>query len=144
MTTDTGPALHLRCALAAIYLRDAAPPGEARAAWLIAALRRTPHDPAVISMARDLLAAVSLYRRLHARAVAEPDAAATTVPLLAHAAAELQGSTAHPGWRAAALDLLEPDEHVAAPLDPLTRARLLVLGLGLCEGKSPDGSDGAG
>lgn len=47
--------------------------------------------------------------------------------LLGHATAALLGSTNDPGWRAAALDLLDPEGAAPKPLDDALAARLLAL-----------------
>lgn len=136
MSTDTSPALLLRRQITDIYLRAEPPPGRARATWFVAALVREPGRPEFVSMARDFLAAVGLYERLSAAvadAQARGDASTGLVlhGLRGHARAELMGSTENPGWRAAALDVLEPDGVVGVPLDHEDAVRLFALSLGL-------------
>ena len=145
MTTDTEPALHLRRQIANTYLRTEPPPGQARATWFVAALRRAPRNADFLAMARDFIAAIELYERLSAAlaaARAAGDAATGLVlhGLLGHATAELIGSTENPGWRAAALDILDPDGHVEPPIAHADAVRLFALALGI-DPDQPDPDD---
>lgn len=134
MTIDSRSALELRLLIGKIYLGTDPPPGIQRANGLILALRRAPTNFRYLSRARDLLAAVELRTRLHAAMLAARDAGdeVTTLGLhglIGHADAELMGSTASPGWRAAALDLLEPDGAAPCPVDAELAHRLFALAL---------------
>lgn len=136
MTTHCGPAHALRRSIADVYLADPPPPGADRASWLTTALARAPDDPVCREMARDLLAVVTLHRRLAAALTAaeargDRAAAAALAALLDDAAAELDGGTRAVGWRAEALDLLDPDEHAEPPLAEADAVRLFALALGL-------------
>lgn len=115
-----------------VYLGQDPPPGSQRAGGLLVNLRRAPTNPRHLTMARDLLAVVDLRVRLRAavdtaRAAGDQVGALVLLGLIGHADAELMGSTDCPGWRAAALDLLEPDGEDPAPLDPELATRLLAL-----------------
>lgn len=134
MTTDSRPAPELRRLIADVYLVDDPPPGAARASWMTAALVREPDNADFLAMARDFLAVVDLRARLlkaldEAKAAREPMTALVVHGLVGHAEAALLGSTGLVGWRAAALDLLEPDGAAPATLDRETAARLLALAL---------------
>ena len=136
MTTDMEPALHLRRQIASTYLRPEPPPGQARATWFMAALRRSPRNAEFLSMARDFIAAIELYERLSValaavRAAGDAPTGLVLHGLLGHATAELMGSTENPGWRAAALDILDPDGHVEPPIDHADAVRLFALALGI-------------
>ncbi len=132
MTIDSRSALELRVLIGHVYLGQDPPPGIQRAGGLLVNLRRAPTNPRYLTMARDLLAVVDLRVRLRAavdtaRAAGDQVGALVLLGLIGHADAELMGSTDRPGWRAAALDLLEPDGEDAAPLDPELATRLLTL-----------------
>lgn len=132
MTTPSRSALELRVLIGNLYLCEDPPPGIQRANLLIVNLRRAPTNPRTLTMARDLLAVVDLRARLRvavdaARATGDQVGALVLLGLLGHADAELMGSTDRPGWRAAALDLLEPDGEAPGPLDPELATRLLAL-----------------
>lgn len=150
MTTAPRPALELRLAITDAYSGGDPPPGAERARRVVLALKRAPNDVETQGRARDLLAVVDLRARLlKLRADAEragaPNLALVAHGLIGHADAELLGATRDPGWRAAALDLLEPDGQERDPLDPGTARRLLALALGLASGAAGerDGSDDA-
>lgn len=135
MTTPSTSTLDLRLALADAFAADPPPAGARRARDLIATLQRTPNDIGAQHRARDLLAVVDLRQRLitardRARQLGTPHVALTAHGLIGHADAELLGSTSNPGWRAAALDLLDPDDEHRDPLDRDEALRLLVLALG--------------
>ncbi len=133
MTPERQAARALRRLIADAYLTDDPPPGTHRATWFITALAREPDDPAHHAMARDFLAVLDLYRRL-AEALAATDDPQTGLilhGLIGHATAELMGATRDPGWRAAALDLLEPDGRTEPPIDRADAVRLFALALGL-------------
>jgi len=137
MTTDMSSALHLRRRIGDVYLTEHPPPGLHRATWFTTALKREPERAEFHAMARDFLAVVDLYRRLAVARKAAVDAQTGLVihGLLGHATAELMGSTHHPGWRAAALDLLDPDGLAEPRIAPADAARLLALAL------APDAHD---
>lgn len=144
MTLTAASALDLRLEIGNIFSGDDPPPGAARAAALLLDLRRHPDDAEVRQRARDLLAAVALRARLvdyrdHAQRIDAPRVALLAHGLIGHADAELLGGTAAPGWRAAALDLLEPDDEHRDPLDRDTALRLLTLAL-----RTEDADDAAG
>lgn len=132
MPTDTGPALGLRLAIGALYLSDDPPPGRARAMWLMSVLRRAPHAAVSVAMARDFLAVVELHQRLSTALSHATDAATAAAlgALVGHAEAALSAGTAHPGWRAAALDRLDPDGRAEPSLAHDDAVRLLQLALG--------------
>lgn len=149
MTTTKRPALELRLAIGEIYRGDDPPPGLERANAVIRALRRRPDDRAAQQRARDLLAVVELRDRLltlrgDAERAGAPQLALVVHGLVGHADAALLGATGDPGWRAAALDLLEPDGAAAEPLDRLTARRLLALALGIDDDGPDDSADDAG
>ena len=147
MTTKTAPALHLRRLIADVYLTDHPPPGLDRATWFTTALARDPDSPEYQSMARDFLAVVGLYRRLTAARdrADDPTLGLVIDGLISDASAELMGATRDPGWRAAALDLLEPDGEIRPPLDHDDAVQLFALALGLDESEEepPDGAAGS-
>ena len=139
MTTDTSPALELRRKIGDVYLGDNPPPGKSRATWFITLLMREPDNVEHHHMARDFLAVIDLYRRL-STALDETEDSQTGLVihgLIGHATAELMGATRDPGWRAAALDLLEPDGHTRAPLDHPGAVRLFALAVGLSTEPGP-------
>lgn len=148
MTTDSRTALELRLALTDIFTADDPPPGASRASGLLFVLRREPECREHQQRARDLLAVLDLRARLiaHRERAERTDALALAViahGLVGHADAELLGSTGEPGWRAAALDLLEPDsDGDADPIDPVTARRLFGLALGLCGDDACDDAAG--
>jgi len=134
MTTESRSAPELRRLIADVYLVDDPPPGESRASWLTAALVRLPEEPTILDMARDFLEVIDLHRRLlaateAARAAGDPTTALVLLGLAGYAEAALVGSTGLVGWRAAALDLLEPDDAAPGALDRDTATRLLALAL---------------
>lgn len=136
MTTPVESARALRRAIAEVYLSEPAPPGAARAAWLMRGLAREPENEAIQEMARDLLAVVALRGRLVerlqiCREVGEPGAALVMHGLIGHADASLVGATMSPRWRAVALDILEPSAASRDPLQPKTAERLLAMALGV-------------
>lgn len=136
MPTAAVPALHLRQQITDIYLAAKPPPGGHRATWFVAALKREPGREDFHAMARDFLAVVDLYRRLVSAAdTAERAGDAQTGlvlhGLIGHATAELMGSTRYPGWRAAALDLLDPDGKTEPPIGREDAVRLFALALGV-------------
>lgn len=99
-------------------------------------LKRASTDAEAQRRARDLIAVLDLRARLIAHRERAERAGAASVALLAHgfighAVAELLGATRDPGWRAAALDLLDPDGEERDPIDPTIARRLLALALGL-------------
>lgn len=134
MSTVNGPALELRQAITEVYTADDPPPGIERANALVLALKRSPRAE-TLRRARDLLSVVELRARLlRLRAAAESAGAATRAlvvhGLIGHADAELLGGEGDAGWRAAALDLVEPDGVEVDPVDPVTARRLLALARG--------------
>ena len=134
MTTDSRSAPELRRLIADVYRVDDPPPGASRASRLTVELVRLPGDPTILERARDFLAVVELHRRLlaaaeSARAASDPMTALVLLGLSGYAEAALMGSTGLVGWRAAALDLLEPDGAALGTLDRDTATRLLVLAL---------------
>lgn len=135
MSTDLDSTLELRLALARAFLAEPMPPGIKRANALIVVLKRNPDDAEAKRQARDLLAVMELRARLldirdRAQRAGAPNVALVAHGLVGHAEAELLGSMSYPGWRAAALDLLEPDEAQSEPLESEVALRLLVLALG--------------
>ena len=132
MTIDDGSALELRRRIGDVYLADDPPPGLHRASWLTTALAREPGNAEFHAMARDFLEVIELYRRLVAELdpSSEPGVGLVLHGLVGHATAELVGGTRSPGWRAAALDLLDPDGKTSAPLDHEDMVRLFALALG--------------
>lgn len=139
MKADHDAARHLRQRITEVYLTDEPPPGKDRATWFTTALKREPDNVEFHRMARDFLAVIGLHARLsEALAVADdPETGLVLHGLVGHAVAELLGATWHPGWRAAALDVLDPDGGAAPPLDRVDMARLFALAMGLL----PDTSD---
>lgn len=133
MPTAAVPALELRRSITAIYLSECPPPGAHRATWIITGLVREPTREDFHAIARDFLAVIVLYQRLVVALDAVEDAPTGLVlhGLLGHATAELVGATREPGWRAAALDLLDPDGKTQAPLDHDDAVRLFAFALGL-------------
>lgn len=130
--TTPPPALELRRAIADVYLRPDPPPGQIRAGNLLLKLIRDPQSADDRARAVDLLAAADLYDRLAealgvARAAGDAPTALVIHGLIGHATAALLGSTNYPGWRAAALDLLDPDGAAPRPVDTQVAARLLAL-----------------
>lgn len=135
MSTNLDSTLDLRLALARAFLAEPTPPGIKRANALLVALKRNPDDEEAQRQARDLLTVLKLRARLldvrdRAHRAGAPNVALVAHGLIGHAEAELLGSMSYPGWRAAALDLLEPDEERYEPLDRAVALRLLVLALG--------------
>lgn len=131
-TTDPQSAPELRRQIAEIYLIDHPPPGKSRASLIITGLVRKPGCPDLKAMARDLIEVAQLRARL----VAARDAARRRQDaslgllihgLIGHADAALLGSTDAPGWRAAALDILDPDDEPRASLDAAATERLFAL-----------------
>lgn len=146
MTTARRPALELRLAITDIYAAPDPPPGMSRANGLLRALKRRPDDREAQQRARDLLAVVELRARLltlrgDAERSGADNLALVVHGLIGHADAELLGATRDPGWRAAALDLLEPDDDAPDPVDPATARRLLALALGLADEHPHDRDD---
>lgn len=133
MTTDTSLARDLRRKIADLYLVDHPPPGAHRASWLTAALMRKPDDEEHHARARDFLAVVGLYRQLADAldATDDPQTGLVLDGLIGHATAELMGECRFIGWRAAALDVLDPDAHADHPLDRQDAVRLFALALGI-------------
>ncbi len=131
MRTDTHPALELRRQIGDVYRVDPPPPGLHRATWLITALMREPHDVEHHARARDLLAVVDLHRRLTdaLAAATDPRTGRALHGLVGHATAELMGANREPGWRAAALDLLDPDGGPPPPLEHTDAVRLFTLAI---------------
>lgn len=150
MTTEKRPALELRLAMTDAYSGEDAPPGAERARALVLGLRRAPDDVEAQRRARDLLTVLDLRAgllrlRADAERVGAANLALVVHGLAGHADAELLGATRDPGWRAAALDLLDPDGDERDPLDPATARRLLALALGLpIEDENDDSDDAAG
>ncbi len=144
MTTDTSPAPELRRKIGDVYLNDNPPPGAHRATWFTTALMREPDNVQHHHMARDFLAVIDLYRRLTAAldGTDDPQTGLVIHGFIGHATAELVGATRDPGWRAAALDLLDPDGHTEAPLDRADAVRLFALATGLLP-ERPELSDAA-
>lgn len=146
MTTERRPALELRLAITDSYAADHPPPGMDRANVLMLGLKRQPNDLRAQQRARDFLAVIDLRARLiklrgDAERAGANNLALVVHGLVGHADAELLGATRDPGWRAAALDLLEPDGEESDPLDPATARRLLALALGLDDDRSPEHDD---
>lgn len=145
-----GTALELRRLLTDAYLADDAPPGGERASWFITALLREPDNEDVQRMARDILAVIDLRARLiERREAAEradaPHVALVVHGLIGHADAELCGSTRNPGWRAAALDMLDPDGQERTKALPYGLAvRLFALAMGVDETGDDSADDAAG
>lgn len=134
MTTAAASALDLRLAISHAFNADEPPPGASRAAALLLDLRRDPDNDDTCREARDLLTVVDLRARLintrdTAQRLDAPQVALVAHGLIGHADAELLRGTHNPGWRAAALDLLEPDDENRDPLDRNTALRLLTLAL---------------
>jgi len=139
VTIDGGSALELRRRIGDVYLADGPPPGAHRATWFTTVLMREPDNTEFHAMARDFLQVIGLYRRLIGAldAAGDPQVGLVVHGLIGHATAELVGATRNPGWRAAALDLLDPDGKTEAPLDYEDLVRLFALALGL----DPDADD---
>lgn len=117
-----------------MYLVDDPPPGQSRAAFLTSALMALPREPDVLDMAGDFLAVLDLRARLltamtAARAAGDPMTALVLLGLAGYAEAALLGAIRLVGWRAAVLDLLEPDGGAPPAVDRETAARLLALAL---------------
>jgi hypothetical protein len=149
MSTTNGPALELRRLLTDAYLAEDAPPGGDRASWFITALLREPDNEDVQRMARDILTVIELRARLlsardTAGRVDAPHVALVIHGLIGHADAELCGSTQNPGWRAAALDLLEPDGQERKVLPYGLAVRLFALAMGVDEAADETPDDAAG
>jgi hypothetical protein len=149
MSTANGPALELRRLLTDAYLAEDAPPGADRASWFITALLREPDNEDVQRMARDILTVIELRARLlsardTAGRVDAPHVALVIHGLIGHADAELCGSTHNPGWRAAALDLLEPDGQERKVLPYGLAVRLFALAMGVDEADDETPDDAAG
>lgn len=149
MTTSTGPALQLRLAITGIYTGENPPPGAERASGLLFLLRREPECVEHHHRARDLLAVLDLRARLldhreRAEGAGAHNLALVVHGLIGHADAELLGSTRDPGWRAAALDILDPDDESDAtdPIDNETARRLFALALGLYGDDAADDAAG--
>lgn len=138
MTTPALAAHALRQRLADAFAIDDPPPGLARAITITSALLREPGDLDVHHRARDLLEVVTLRCRLlvvrdRAHDANQPGLGLVAHGLIGHATAELLGAMGEPGWRAAALDLIEPDLTVVEPLSAEVAQRLLSLALGVDE-----------
>lgn len=142
MKAEDDVALRLRREIAEVYLADEPPPGIHRATWFTTALKREPDNVEHHRMARDFLAVLELHARLSASLAAtnDPQTGLVLHGLVGHAVAELMGATRDPGWRAAALDLLDPDGQTVPPLDRADAVRLFALAMGLLP-DSPDAAD---
>lgn len=143
MTTARGTALQLRLAITDAYAGAEPPPGVERAVALVRGLKRAPTDAEAQRRARDLLAVLDLRARLIAHRERAERAGAANLALVVHglvghADAELLGATRDPGWRAAALDLLDPDGEERDPLDPTVARHLLALALGFTDDDERD------
>lgn len=125
MTTPAASALDLRLAISHAFNADQPPPGASRAAALLLDLRRDPDNDDTHREARARL----INTRDTAQRLDAPQVALIAHGLIGHADAELLRGTHNPGWRAAALDLLEPDDENRDPLDRNTALRLLTLAL---------------
>lgn len=150
MTTDTRPAPDLRLAITDIYTGESPPPGAERASGILFMLRREPESETQRHRARDLLAVIDLRARLldhreRAERAGAHSLALVVHGLIGHADAELLGSTRDPGWRAAALDILDPDgesDGDADHVDDETARRLFALALGLDGDETADDAAG--